>query len=73
MFREWRHLKMLKRSGRMQEPGGVRDIQPGGLCVRCPACPTADINLPANWDQVTPDMRYVVCRASRPVEFIFEL
>lgn len=52
---------MLKRAGRSYESGGVRDIADGGLCVRCPACPTPGVNLPPNWDMVTPDLRYVYC------------
>lgn len=58
MIRQWRHLKTLKRAGRGHEEEGVRTIAPGQLCMRCPACPVPGFNLPANWNEVSDDLRY---------------
>ena len=59
MVREWRYLKLLKRAGRGHIPGGVMNIKPGELCMRCPACPRPGFNLPTNWATVSDDMKYV--------------
>ena len=59
MVREWRHLKILKRAGRGHEPGGPASTSLGELCVRCPACPRPDVNLPENWRDAPDDMKYV--------------
>ncbi|EIN05248.1 hypothetical protein PUNSTDRAFT_75081, partial [Punctularia strigosozonata HHB-11173 SS5] len=48
--REWRHLKMLKRAGRGNDPSGIRGTPVGGLAVECPACPHPGRNLPDNWE-----------------------
>ncbi|KAK7054294.1 hypothetical protein VNI00_003487 [Paramarasmius palmivorus] len=53
--RQWRFLKMLKRSGFGNElDRRVEDIKPGELAVQCIACPRPGVNLPQNW-QLTPD------------------
>ncbi|KAG1836417.1 hypothetical protein F4604DRAFT_1886055 [Suillus subluteus] len=49
MIREWRHLKMLKRSGRGHDPSGVDGTVEGECTVLCPACPHPGKNLPAGW------------------------
>ncbi|KAG1725918.1 hypothetical protein EDB19DRAFT_1897703 [Suillus lakei] len=49
MVREWRHLVMLKRSGRGHDPGGVAGTSEGQCAVLCPACPQPGKNLPDNW------------------------
>lgn len=49
MIREWRHLKMLKRSGRGHDPKGIDATTQGECAVLCPACPHPGKNLPANW------------------------
>lgn len=59
MVREWRHLKMLKRSGRGHDPSGVAGTKAGQLAVLCPACPQPDINLPLGWDSSPKDKQYV--------------
>ncbi|KAJ6449875.1 hypothetical protein C8R45DRAFT_1057259 [Mycena sanguinolenta] len=50
MTREWRHLQMLKRSGRAHTPEGVRNIEAGACVLLCPACPQPGKNLPVNGD-----------------------
>ncbi|KAF6754795.1 hypothetical protein DFP72DRAFT_812516, partial [Ephemerocybe angulata] len=56
---QWRHLKMLKRSGRAHGVGGVVSTEPGECAVRCPACPQAGINLPVGWELVAPERRWL--------------
>jgi hypothetical protein len=59
MTRQWAHSKMLKRSGRFVQPGGVAKTASGELAVQCRSCPIAGINLPVNWEQCPPLLRYV--------------
>ncbi|KAG2028869.1 hypothetical protein BDR03DRAFT_882493 [Suillus americanus] len=49
MIREWRHLKMLKRSGRGHEASGIDGTAEGECAILCPACPHPGKNLPADW------------------------
>ncbi|KAG1853790.1 hypothetical protein C8R48DRAFT_610437 [Suillus tomentosus] len=49
MVREWRHLVMLKRSGRGHDSSGVMGTSEGQCAVLCPACPQPGKNLPDNW------------------------
>ncbi|EMD30795.1 hypothetical protein CERSUDRAFT_60827, partial [Gelatoporia subvermispora B] len=44
--RQWRHLKMLKCTGRGHAPGGAATTEKGACAILCPACPQRDINLP---------------------------
>ncbi|KAF8960093.1 hypothetical protein BDZ97DRAFT_2060892 [Flammula alnicola] len=48
-IREWRHVRLLKRMGRGHSDTGVTGTAEGELAVACPACPIADVNLPADW------------------------
>ncbi|KAF8871964.1 hypothetical protein BD779DRAFT_1613866 [Infundibulicybe gibba] len=50
MIRQWRHLKMLKRSGRGNDPTGSSGTQLGECAVLCPSCPHPNINLPTGWE-----------------------
>jgi hypothetical protein len=45
----WRHLKLLKRTGRGHVPEPVLETKDGECAVECPACPHPDRNLPADW------------------------
>ena len=57
MIREWRHLKMLKRSGY----GHLKDdleTQSHSCALLCPACPHPGINLPLNWEDTPKEKRY---------------
>ncbi|KAF7983642.1 hypothetical protein HWV62_20588 [Athelia sp. TMB] len=49
VIRQWRHLKMLKRSGRGHDPAGVAATRMGECAVECPACPHPGKNLPDGW------------------------
>ncbi|KAF8837383.1 hypothetical protein BDN67DRAFT_991793 [Paxillus ammoniavirescens] len=51
MSQEWRHLKLLKRSGRGHDPAGIANTEEGACAVLCPACPQPGKNLPAHWDK----------------------
>ena len=51
IIREWRHLKMLKRTGRGHDPAGVYNTKEGACAVLCPACPHPGKNLPDDWDK----------------------
>jgi hypothetical protein len=57
MVREWRHLKMLKRSGRGHDPAGVKNTQEGECAVLCPACPQPGKNMPSGWEAAPPEQR----------------
>ncbi|KAJ6613766.1 hypothetical protein B0H10DRAFT_2165228 [Mycena sp. CBHHK59/15] len=59
MGREWRHLKMLKRSGRGHDPSGVKGTKSGECALLCPACPQPGKNLPENWKDVPNDRRFL--------------
>lgn len=50
MCLQWRHLKLLKHSGRGNEVSGVAGTEPGSLVVSCPSCPHPGINLPDGWE-----------------------
>lgn len=50
MCLQWRHLKLLKRSGRGNEASGVAGTKEGDLVVPCPSCPHPGINLPGGWE-----------------------
>lgn len=58
---QWRHLKLLKRGGRGNEPTGVIGTAQGVLAIMCPSCPRPGINLPSGWDKVAPALRYSSC------------
>jgi hypothetical protein len=56
MVRQWRHLKLLKRSARGHDPNGVSATRQGECAVICPACPQPGKNLPDNWQDAPPGL-----------------
>ncbi|KAG1762145.1 hypothetical protein EDD22DRAFT_979916 [Suillus occidentalis] len=56
---EWRHLKVLKRSGRGHDPAGIKATQEGELAVLCPACPQPGKNLPEGWENAPQSERWL--------------
>ncbi|KIJ09682.1 hypothetical protein PAXINDRAFT_17231 [Paxillus involutus ATCC 200175] len=51
MVREWRHLKMLKRSGHGHDSTGAAATTEGSCAVLYPACPQPGKNLPSDWKE----------------------
>ncbi|KAF8337834.1 hypothetical protein F5887DRAFT_890334 [Amanita rubescens] len=58
-IRIWRHLKMLKRTGRGHDPDGVANTKEGECGLLCPACPQPGINLPDGWESAAPEKRWL--------------
>ncbi|KAF9462252.1 hypothetical protein BDZ94DRAFT_1322782 [Collybia nuda] len=59
MVREYRHIKMLKRSGRGHDPLGAVGTKPGECAVLCPACPQPGLNLPPGWENAPSSKRWL--------------
>lgn len=59
MVLQWRHLKLLKRGGRGNEPTGALGTAPGELAIMCPSCPHPNVNLPPGWDKAPLSHRHV--------------
>ena len=57
MVRMYRHLKLMKRSGRGNLPGGLQSTQPGDLAPGCAACPHPGVNLPDDWQTVSAEWK----------------
>ncbi|KAJ7582414.1 hypothetical protein C8J56DRAFT_894327 [Mycena floridula] len=49
----------VQRAGRGHDPGGIGVTKPGGAAVLCWACPHEGINLPENWRDVDPSLRFI--------------
>lgn len=61
MLRQWRHLKLMKRSGRGYIKDGITTTSTGECAVLCPACPHPGINIPAGYDtNPTPYVHLVI-------------
>ena len=56
---QWQHLKLLKWGGRGHDSAGVLATRAGELAVLCPSCPGPGVNLPDDWEQAPPEMKYV--------------
>ncbi|THU93111.1 hypothetical protein K435DRAFT_670775 [Dendrothele bispora CBS 962.96] len=52
MSLQYRHLLLLKRGGRGNDPDGrtVRETKPGECGMDCIACPRPEVNLPPEWE-----------------------
>lgn len=59
MVLQWRHLKLLKRGGRGNDPGGAEGTRNGELAVLCPSCPHPGINLPDDWQDAPLAMKFL--------------
>ncbi|TFK80129.1 hypothetical protein K466DRAFT_504425 [Polyporus arcularius HHB13444] len=57
--REWRHLKMVKRGGRGNDPEGIPATREGSCAVECPACPLPGKNLPDGWEDAAEDKSWL--------------
>ncbi|KAJ7055432.1 hypothetical protein C8F01DRAFT_1211630 [Mycena amicta] len=61
MSRQYQFLKRAKRSGVAHDMDEMEKVKPGGLAVRCWACPQDGFNLPDGWDCGDPDDEYLYC------------
>ncbi|KAF8868893.1 hypothetical protein BD779DRAFT_1614751 [Infundibulicybe gibba] len=59
MIRIYRHIKMLKRSGKGHDAGGAAATKPGECAVKCPACPQPQMNLPPGWEHTENSKRHL--------------
>ncbi|KAJ7199337.1 hypothetical protein C8J57DRAFT_1155937 [Mycena rebaudengoi] len=59
MTKEWRHLQMLKRAGRIHDPDGILSTIPGECALLCPACPHPGKNLPFDWETAPEEKRFL--------------
>ncbi|KAJ7571957.1 hypothetical protein C8J56DRAFT_1070458 [Mycena floridula] len=59
MQRQFAFLMRMKRAGRGHEPGGIGATKPGGAAVLCWACPHEGVNLPENWRDADPSLRFL--------------
>jgi hypothetical protein len=57
MVHMWRHVRLLKCTGRGHDMAGVKGTRQGECSILCPACPLPGINLPEGWDSVPEDKR----------------
>ena len=67
MIRQWRHIRLLERSGRGHDPTGVAGTKEGECAVLCPACPYPGINLPDDWEKAGRDKAYVSHHFIHPI------
>ncbi|KAG6826212.1 hypothetical protein H0H92_000691 [Tricholoma furcatifolium] len=59
-IRQWRYLRMMKRSGRGHDPNGsISQTKPGECTLLCPACPQPGINLPDGWEEAPRDKQHL--------------
>ncbi|KAJ2935520.1 hypothetical protein H1R20_g1573, partial [Candolleomyces eurysporus] len=57
---QWRHLKLLKHTGRGHDPvRGASETQPGECALLCPPCPHPGINLPEGWENAAKGLKFL--------------
>lgn len=49
----------MKRGGRGHDPAGAGGTQEGELAILCPSCPHPGINLPMDWANAPPNMKFL--------------
>ncbi|KAJ7802387.1 hypothetical protein B0H13DRAFT_2244748 [Mycena leptocephala] len=59
MARQYRHLLMLKRTGRGHDPSGVLGTSAGELAIECPICPNPQVSLPDRWENARPENQFI--------------
>ncbi|KAF8958754.1 hypothetical protein BDZ97DRAFT_1668023 [Flammula alnicola] len=59
MVRQYRNIKMLKRSGRGHESSGAAGTRQRECAVLCPACPHPGVNLESDWRDAPPEKRFL--------------
>ncbi|THU86082.1 hypothetical protein K435DRAFT_684412, partial [Dendrothele bispora CBS 962.96] len=58
---QYRHLLMLKRGGRGNDPDGrpLEETKPGECAIDCIACPRPEVNLPKGWKGAADDEKFL--------------
>ncbi|KAJ3538635.1 hypothetical protein NMY22_g5086 [Coprinellus aureogranulatus] len=59
MVHQWRHARMLKRSGRGHDPSGAHGTKEGECALLCPPCPHPGINMAVGWENERQDRRFI--------------
>ncbi|KAK7022854.1 hypothetical protein VNI00_016900 [Paramarasmius palmivorus] len=61
MIRQWKHLKLVIRSGYAHDPEPVTDekLPEGCLTMKCPSCPHIGINLPDSWEDAASARKFL--------------
>ncbi|KAJ6504786.1 hypothetical protein C8R47DRAFT_1174651 [Mycena vitilis] len=59
MVREFRHLKIGTRAGRVHDPTGFEGTKPGECAIPCRPCPQPGINLPEGWEDAPPEVVWI--------------
>ncbi|KAJ3530921.1 hypothetical protein NMY22_g8368 [Coprinellus aureogranulatus] len=59
MVHEWRHMRLLKRSGKGHDVGGAESTGKGECALLCPSCPHPGINMPVGWENEAESMRHI--------------
>ncbi|KAG0693725.1 hypothetical protein DFH29DRAFT_985427 [Suillus ampliporus] len=59
MSRQHRHLTSLLRAGHGHDPSGILSMKEGELMVLCPACPQPGRNLPQDWENAPPNVKWL--------------
>ncbi|KAJ7620525.1 hypothetical protein DFH06DRAFT_1341651 [Mycena polygramma] len=57
--REYRHLQMGKRAGRVHDVTGFAGTKPGECSIDCRPCPHPGINLPEDWADAPPEVAWI--------------
>ncbi|PBK67336.1 hypothetical protein ARMSODRAFT_989178 [Armillaria solidipes] len=52
-------LNTLPSCGQAHDVTGPEGTKPGELAILCPSCPWPGINLPSDWDQVPPHLKFL--------------
>lgn len=58
--RLWRHLTALKRFARGHDPSGPEGTKAGELALECAACPHPERNLPQDWADAPPNVKWAL-------------
>ncbi|KAJ7177592.1 hypothetical protein C8R46DRAFT_1212338 [Mycena filopes] len=59
MARQWGFIDRVKRAGIPFKPEGLDAVEPGDAGVKCWTCPFEKRNIPANWRDVPPELRFL--------------
>ncbi|KAK7443180.1 hypothetical protein VKT23_015778 [Stygiomarasmius scandens] len=60
VLREWRHTRMMKRTGRAYDERGPTGTKLGECALLCPACPIPKINIPVDYAKMPDRWKYTL-------------